>query len=82
MLAASGRSVVTGPSPRNAVPRTWPAFLALAVVALLSAGSLVVERAINGKTAERTSALVEDAMRSIALADDLGATTYRLTASG
>lgn len=47
---------------------------------MLSIGSLGVDLVIDGRTAERTSTLVNDSLRSIALADDLRAQAYRLSA--
>ena len=46
---------------------------------MLSIGSLGVDLVIDGRTAARTSTLVNDSLRSIALADDLRANAYRLS---
>ena len=62
--------------------RSWPALVALAIVVLLSIGMLAVDFAINGKTAERTTELVDNSLRSIALADDLRYQAYRLSQPG
>jgi signal transduction histidine kinase len=66
----------------SSVPSAWPVFAALALVALLLLAmlgtDLVVARGVAGRTAE----IVENAQRSIELADDLRAQTHRLGAPG
>jgi signal transduction histidine kinase len=63
----------------QAVPATWPAVVALAVVVLLSISTLGVDLVVDQRTATTTARLTENSLRSIALADDLRYQAYRLT---
>jgi signal transduction histidine kinase len=63
----------------QAVPATWPAIVALAVVVLLSISTLGVDLVVDQRTATTTARLTENSLRSIALADDLRYQAYRLT---
>ncbi len=59
--------------------RPWPALVALAIVVLMSVASIGVDFVIDRKTADRTNELVDNSLRSIALADDLRYQAYRLS---
>ncbi len=52
------------------------------LVVVLSVGSLGVDMVIDRQTAERTSLLLNDSLRSITLADDLRSNAYRLSTAG
>ena len=64
------------------IPSAWPSLVALAVVVLLSIGSLGVDLYIDQQTADRTTELIDNSIRSIALADDLRYQAYRLSTAG
>jgi signal transduction histidine kinase len=66
----------------KSVPAAWPPLVALGVVVVLSIGSLGVDLYIDRQTADRTAELIDNSMRSIALADDLRYQAYRLSAAG
>ncbi|MEO8841744.1 MAG: HAMP domain-containing sensor histidine kinase [Kofleriaceae bacterium] len=70
---------MTEPDDLRAVATPWPALAALAVVVVLSLGMLAVDLVVDHHTAEQTSSLVEDSLRSVALADDLRHQAYRLS---
>ncbi len=59
--------------------RSWPPLVALAVVVLLAIGTLGVDLYIDRDTARHTAAMVDNSLRSIALADDLRYQAYRLS---
>ncbi|MEO6777400.1 MAG: HAMP domain-containing sensor histidine kinase [Kofleriaceae bacterium] len=61
------------------VDRSWVALVALVVVALLSLTMCALDIVIDRNTAMHTSGLVEDSLRSVALADDLRYQAYRLS---
>jgi signal transduction histidine kinase len=63
------------------VASAWPVLLALAAVVGLSLASIAVDLAIGHQTAVRTSELVDDSLRSVALADDLRYQAHRLAAN-
>jgi signal transduction histidine kinase len=63
------------------VPSAWLVLAALAVVGGLSVASIALDLAIGHQTASRTAQLVDDSLRSVALADDLRYQAYRLSAS-
>lgn len=63
----------------DTVDRSWVALVALAVVAVLSLTMFALDIVIDRNTAQHTSALVEDSLRSVALADDLRYQAYRLS---
>ncbi|HEY6176210.1 MAG TPA: hypothetical protein VIX73_17265, partial [Kofleriaceae bacterium] len=63
------------------VVSAWPVLLALAAVVALSLASIGLDLAIGHQTAVRTSELVDDSMRSVALADDLRYQAHRLAAN-
>src|SRR4051812_43429239 len=67
---------VDGTAPRVAV--AWPALAALAVVVGLSILAVALDMVIDHEVAERTDELVEDSLRSVALADDLRYQAHRL----
>ena len=69
-------------TPDRPVASAWPALAALAVVAALSIGMLAVDLVIDRKTAAETAALVDDSLRSVALADDLRYQAHRLSHPG
>ncbi len=52
------------------------------LVVVLSIGLLGVDMVIDRQTAERTSLLLDDSLRSITLADDLRSNAYRLSMAG
>lgn len=52
------------------------------LVVVLSVGSLGVDLVIDHQTADRTTKLVDDSLRSITLADDLRSNAYRLSTAG
>jgi len=58
--------------------RQWPPLVALAIVVLLSLVMLGVDLVVDRSTADTTNELVNNSMRSIALADDLRYQAYRL----
>ncbi|MFT3698469.1 MAG: HAMP domain-containing sensor histidine kinase [Kofleriaceae bacterium] len=67
------------PDELRSVAAPWPALAALAVVVVLSIGMFVIDIVVDHHTADHTSSLVEDSLRSVALADDLRYQAYRLT---
>lgn len=71
-MAASGK-------PDGRVGAAWPALSALGVVAALSIGMIAIDLAIDRQTADETAGLVDDSLRSVALADDLRYQAHRLT---
>src|SRR5215831_6792087 len=60
------------------VASAWPVLLALVVVVGLSLASIGLDLVIGHQTAVRTSELVDDSLRSVALADDLRYQAHRL----
>lgn len=58
---------------------SWPALTALAIVVMLSLSMFALDIVVDHNTAEHTSALVENSLRSVALADDLRYQAYRLS---
>jgi signal transduction histidine kinase len=67
------------PDDLRAVATPWPALAALAVVVVLSLAMFAVDIVVDHHTADHTTALVEDSLRSVALADDLRHQAYRLS---
>jgi signal transduction histidine kinase len=65
----------------SSVASAWLVFAALAAVVGLSLVSLGVDLAIGRQTADRTARLVDDSLRSVALADDLRYQAHRLSAA-
>jgi signal transduction histidine kinase len=63
----------------HSFPRAWPAIAALAAVVLIAVGTLVVDLMIERDVGERTSDLVDNAMRSITIVDDLRFQAHLLT---
>lgn len=61
------------------VPAAWPALVALAIVVVLSIGTLAVDLYVDDQTADTTAQLTENSLRSVALADDLRYQAYRLS---
>src|SRR4051794_9635184 len=61
------------------IQRSWVALVSLGVVAVLSLTMFVLDLVIERNTAHHTTALVEDSLRSVALADDLRYQAYRLS---
>src|SRR6185295_2636071 len=59
----------------------WPVLTALAAVVVLSLASIALDLVIGHQTAARTAQLVNDSLRSVALADDLRYQAHRLSAS-
>lgn len=59
----------------------WPVLIALAAVVALSLASIGLDIAVGHQTAARTAQLVDDSLRSVALADDLRYQAHRLGAS-
>jgi len=59
----------------------WPVLVALAAVVALSLLSIGLDLVVGRKTAARTSQLVDDSLRSVALADDLRYQAHRLGAN-
>jgi signal transduction histidine kinase len=70
---------MTEPDDLRAVATPWPALVALAVVVVLSLAMFAVDIVVDHHTADHTTALVEDSLRSVALADDLRHQAYRLS---
>ena len=58
--------------------RQWPPLVALAIVVLLSLAMLGVDLVVDRATADTTNELVNNSLRSIAIADDLRYQAYRL----
>ncbi len=63
----------------KAVGASWPALTALASVVVMSLSMFALDIAVDRNTAKHTSGLVEDSLRSVALADDLRYQAYRLS---
>ncbi|HEY0481475.1 MAG TPA: HAMP domain-containing sensor histidine kinase [Kofleriaceae bacterium] len=63
------------------VASAWLVLAALAAVCGLSLASIALDLAIGHQTAVRTAQLVDDSLRSVALADDLRYQAYRLSAN-
>lgn len=61
--------------------RAWPPLVALAVVSVLAIAMLGVDLAVERRAAGHTAELVDDALKSVSLADDLGAQARRLSAA-
>jgi len=59
--------------------RSWLALVALAVVAVLTLMMCAIDIAIDRNTAHHTDSLVDNSLRSVALADDLRYQAYRLS---
>jgi two-component system, OmpR family, sensor kinase len=59
----------------------WPVLVALAAVVVLSLVSIGLDVVVGHKTAARTAQLVNDSLRSVALADDLRYQAHRLSAN-
>jgi signal transduction histidine kinase len=66
-------------SPRPSGSTGWPVLVGLGVVVALAIATLFVEISIDRATGERTAALVDDSLQSVALADDLRYQAYRLS---
>lgn len=64
----------------DAVAPAWRVLVALAVVVGLSVANIGLDLVIGHQAADRTSQLVDDSLRSVALADDLRYQAYRLSA--
>lgn len=62
-------------------PSASPALLALAVVGLLAVGMLVTDLVVEHRTAAETTKVVDDALRSVALADHMRADAHVLAAN-
>jgi signal transduction histidine kinase len=60
---------------------TWLVLVALAAVVGLSLANIGLDLVIGHQTADRTAQLVDDSLRSIALADDLRYQAHRLSAA-
>ena len=65
----------------GAVAPAWRVLLALAAMVGLAVVSIGLDLMIGHQTAERTAQLVDDSLRSVALADDLRYQAHRLSAS-
>lgn len=65
----------------GAVAPAWLVLVALAGVVGLSLASIGLDLVIGHQTADRTAQLVDDSLRSIALADDLRYQAHRLSAA-
>jgi two-component system OmpR family sensor kinase len=65
-------------SPRSAGSNGWPVLIGLGVVVALAIGTLVVEIVVDRETGDRTAALVDNSLQSVALADDLRYQAHRL----
>jgi len=59
--------------------RAWPVLVALGLVVGLSLASVGLDLVIGHQTAARTAQLVDDSLRSVALADDLRYQAHRLS---
>ena len=59
----------------------WPVLLALAVMGVLAIGMLATDLVVEQRTAEETTHVVDDALRSVALADRLRADAHALAAN-
>jgi two-component system, OmpR family, sensor kinase len=74
-----------GPQPEDralgAAAPAWLVLVALAAVVGLSLASMGLDLVIGHQTAERTGRLVDDSLRSVALADDLRYQAHRLSAA-
>jgi signal transduction histidine kinase len=65
----------------GAVAPAWRVLVALAAVVGLSVANIGLDLVIGHQTAERTTQLVDDSLRSVTLADDLRYQAHRLSAS-
>jgi signal transduction histidine kinase len=72
-------SADTDLGPTGHVAPAWPALVALAAVVGLSLASLGLDLVIGHQTFARTAQLVDDSLRSVALADDLRMQAHRLS---
>jgi signal transduction histidine kinase len=63
------------------VPRVWPALIALGAVVVLSMTTVLVDLVVEHDTGEKTTDLVDNALRSITLVDDLRFQAHRLVVS-
>ena len=70
---------MTEPDDLRSVSTPWPALVALGVVVVLSLAMFALDLVVDHHTADHTSALVENSLRSVALADDLRHQAYRLS---
>ena len=68
-------------SRERGLPAAWPAFTAMAVVALLAVGMVVVDLSVAGRTSAATDKLIGNSLRSIELAADLRYQASRLAAA-
>ncbi len=66
--------------PSYVIPPAWPLLVAVGVVIVLAIGSIVLDVIVARQTADRTSMLVDNALRSVRLADDLRAQARTLVA--
>jgi signal transduction histidine kinase len=64
---------------RSGIPRAWPAFVAVGVVAAMSAATLIIDVVVARETSTQTGHLVENSLRSIELADDLKLEAHRIS---
>jgi signal transduction histidine kinase len=65
--------------PGYTIPKAWPAIIALAVVVAMAVSTLVVDVVVERGASKRASELVNDAMRSVSLVDDMRYQAHRLT---
>ncbi len=63
------------------VPSAWPALLALVTVGLLAVGMLATDLVVEHRTGAETTNLIDNALRSVALADHLRADAHVLAAN-
>lgn len=65
-------------APRGSIPGSWPAFVAIGVVAAMSAATLGIDVVVGRETSRQTGHLVENSLRSIELADELKLEAHRI----
>ncbi len=62
----------------SVVPKGWPAFVALAAVVAMSLVVVVIDLAVDRQTADQTAKLVDDALRSVTLVEDMRSQAHAL----
>jgi signal transduction histidine kinase len=66
------------PRERKHVPSAWPIFLALAIMVALAAANVIIDLAIDSRIERLTDGIVNNALRSVSLIDDLRGQAQKL----
>src|SRR5258705_1232221 len=72
------RSEIGDEADLHVVPSMWPPLIGLAVVVVLSLATIGIDVVIDEHTANETGDLVDNSLRSVAIADDLRVQVHRL----